>query len=169
MVGRAPQGTLKPAIFFDRDGTLNIDHHYTFKVADLELIQGAAEAVRSFQAAGYHTVIVTNQSGIARGYFSEIDLEQFNTALIEQLRAMGAEIDLVLHCPHHPDITGPCSCRKPKPGLIHEACKSLPIDLSRSLLIGDKPSDVQCATAAGIDGHLFVGNDLNEFCRSLDI
>ena len=105
-----------------------------------------------------YSSIITNQSGIARGLFG-------TDALCSFLSLEGASIDLILHCPHHPDFTGPCSCRKPRPGLIYTAVKQLPINLSKSLLIGDRSSDIACAHAAGIDGHLFSGDNLYDFCK----
>ena len=157
----------RPAVFFDRDGTLNLDCKYPHKIEDLFLIPGAAKAVRRFQKAGYYTVIITNQSGIARGYFNAADLLNFNAELVKLLAAKGAGIDLILHCPHHPDITGPCACRKPGKGLIKQACAKLPIDLSRSIVIGDRSTDTECAEAVGIPGYLFKGGDLDEFCRGI--
>lgn len=155
----------KPAVFLDRDGTLNEDRDYSHRIEDMVLISGAARAVRRFQEDGFWTVIVTNQSGIARGYFDEAALALFNAELLRQLAEGGATIDLILHCPHHPDITGPCACRKPGAGMVKVACAQLPIDLKRSLLIGDRLSDMGCAEAAGIAGYLFPGGDLDEFCR----
>ena len=155
----------KPAVFLDRDGTLNEDRDYSHRIQDMVLIPGAARAVRRFQEDGFWTVIVTNQSGIARGYFDEAALALFNAELLRQLAEGGATIDLILHCPHHPDITGPCACRKPGAGMVKVACAQLPIDLKRSLLIGDRLSDMGCAEAAGIAGYLFPGGDLDEFCR----
>lgn len=155
---------LRPAVFFDRDGTLNEDRNYPHKIEDMFLIPGAAKAVRRFGDLGYFTVIITNQSGIARGFFDVTALNRFNTELCRALFIEGANIDLILHCPHHPDFTGPCSCRKPQPGLIYMAAKHLPIDLHNSLLIGDRSTDVSCAAAAGIDGHLFADGNLHDFC-----
>ena len=159
------QNLLRPTVFFDRDGTLNKDIHYPHKIEDLLLISGAAKTVRRFCNLGYLTVIITNQSGIARGLFDTDALNTFNKALCTALSIEGARIDLILHCPHHPDFSGLCSCRKPGTELIHTAVKCLPIDLSKSLLIGDRPSDIACAAAAGIDGHLFLGDNLYDFCK----
>ena len=159
----------RPAVFFDRDGTLNEDRGYPHKKEDLALIPGAAKAVHRFNAKGYLIIIITNQSGIARGYFDTDDFKNFNAALRRALLLEGAQIDLILHCPHHPKFSGPCSCRKPQPGMIHTATKHLQIDLDTSFLIGDQTSDLACATAAGIQGHLFEGGDLHEFCNDQDL
>jgi D-glycero-D-manno-heptose 1,7-bisphosphate phosphatase len=155
----------RPAVFFDRDGTLNEDTHYPHKIEDMFLIPGAAKTVRRFCELGYLTVIITNQSGIARGLFNIDALKRFNEALCLDLAKEGGSIDLILHCPHHPDFTGLCSCRKPRPDMIYTAAKCLPIDLSKSLLIGDRTLDIECANAAGIDGHLFLGENLYIFCK----
>ena len=159
----------RPAVFFDRDGTLNEDQGYPHKEEDLALIPGAAKAVRRFNAKGYLISVITNQSGIARGYFSADHFNHFNAALRRALLLEGAQIDLILHCPHHPKFSGPCSCRKPQPGMIHTATERLPIDLGASFLIGDQTSDLACATAAGIHGHLSEGGDLHEFCNDQDL
>lgn len=157
----------RPAVFFDRDGTLNVDKHFVWRPEDLELVPGAAQAVRRFNDAGFWVVIVTNQSGIARGHFTEDALHAFNRALVSRLAAAGATVDLIEYCPHHPDITEPCTCRKPAPGMIHQATERLPIDLGRSLLIGDQPRDCEAARNAGIPGHLFPGGDLSAFCEKV--
>lgn len=155
---------LRPAVFLDRDGTLNVDCQYPHRIEDMALISGAAKAVKAFNDADYWTVIITNQSGIARGYFDTAAFERFNQALCVALAEQGAHIDLILHCPHHPDFTGPCPCRKPSPHLINLATERLSVDLPHSLMIGDRSSDVACAVAVGIDGHLFTGGDLHDFC-----
>jgi len=159
----------RPAVFFDRDGTLNEDRGYPHKTEDLVLIPGAAKAVHNFNERGYFTIIVTNQSGIARSYFGKEDLKRFNAALRHDLLLERAKIDLILYCPHHPDFSGPCACRKPQPGMIHAATRLLPINLNTSLLIGDQPSDLLCATAAGIKGYLFKGGNLYDFCTQQNL
>ena len=155
----------RPTVFFDRDGTLNEDTHYPHKTEDLYLIPGAAKAVRRFCSEGYLIVVITNQSGIARGFFDISSLNLFNKALSDALLIECARVDLILYCPHHPDITGPCLSRKPLPGLIYEATERLHIDLSKSFFIGDRSSDVACANSAGIEGYLFQGDNLYDFCE----
>ena len=157
----------RPAVFFDRDGTLNEDRHFPHLLEDLAVIPGAPQAVQRCRAAGFHTVIVTNQSGIARGHFDTAAFERFNAALLAALAQSGATIDLTLHCPHHPDFTGACKCRKPAAGMIHNACTMLRIDLSASFLIGDRLVDMQCAEAAGIEGYRFTEGNLDDFVADI--
>ena len=155
----APEGTeriLKPksvknkAVFFDRDGTLNIDKNYLYKVEDLEFIEGMPEFIARWRCWGYKVIVVTNQSGIARGYYSAQDMQRLHAFMNELLGKRHAHIDAFYHCPHHPDITGPCRCRKPNPGLIEKAVFDFNLDPSQCLLFGDKVSDILAGQACGI-------------------
>lgn len=142
---------MKPAIFFDRDGVLIEDSHYVGSVAEVRLIPGAAEAVRRAQAAGFATVVVTNQSGVARGMFTEDVVRQVHSH-IEIVT--GVVFDRWEHCPHHTDGTVAefivaCDCRKPKPGMLLRAADALGLDLARSWMIGDRASDLEAGFAAG--------------------
>ena len=150
----------RPAAFLDRDGVLNVDHGYTFKPGDLELIPTAAAAVRLLNEAGYFVIVVTNQSGVARGYYTEADVNTFNAHICEVLQAQGARIDAFYYCPHHPEGTVKalairCECRKPAPGMLEQAARDWPIDRGRSFLIGDKDHDLAAAKAFGIRGVKF--------------
>jgi D-glycero-D-manno-heptose 1,7-bisphosphate phosphatase len=138
------------AIFLDRDGTINIEKNYLYKIEDWEWIPGAIEAICSFRGAGYAVVIVTNQAGIARGFYSEEDLLRLNKFISEQLAAYGTRIDAFYHCPHHPEFTGECECRKPKAGMLLRAAEELNLDLTQSWMIGDQITDIQAAEAAGV-------------------
>lgn len=148
----------RPAIFLDRDGVLNVDKGYAFKPEDLQLTSGTAAAVAELKRRGYCLIVVSNQSGVARGKFGEQDVTRFNAALDKALRrAGGFGIDAFYYCPHLVDGTveayaKDCDCRKPKPGMIQKAARELRIDLSRSFMVGDKPDDIDCAEAAGIRG-----------------
>jgi len=160
--------TLRPAAFLDRDGVINVDHGYTYKPEDLAFIEGAPNAIRRLNEAGYLVVVVTNQSGVARGYYGEVDVERFHAHMQAELAKSGAKIDAFYSCPYHPEgvvaayrLDHPD--RKPKPGMILRALRDLPIDAGRSFLIGDLPTDVQAATAANIAGHRFPGGDLDDF------
>jgi D-glycero-D-manno-heptose 1,7-bisphosphate phosphatase len=158
----------KPVVFLDRDGVLNKDAGYTHRVEDLELVQGAAEAVGAINAAGCYAIVVSNQAGIARGYYPESAARAFNRALRERMMDLGARLDAVYFCPHHPQgtvagLATVCECRKPKPGLLVAAAKDWPIDTSRSFLVGDMASDVEAARAFGIPGHRFEGGNLAAF------
>lgn len=158
----------RPAVFFDRDGVLNVDKDFVYKIADLEWIEGAIDAVHWCNTHGYFVFVVTNQSGIARGYYSETDMRAFHQHMQDCLAAHGAHIDAFAHCPHHPQGTVPkytqdCKCRKPKPGLISQILDQWPVDSAHSLLIGDKARDLEAAQSAGIRAALFTGGNLCQF------
>jgi D-glycero-D-manno-heptose 1,7-bisphosphate phosphatase len=160
--------TLRPCAFFDRDGVLNVDHGYTHKPDDLVFIEGAPEAVRALNEAGYLVIVVTNQAGVARGYYTEEDVAIFHAAMSAELANHGARIDAYYHCPYHAEGEVERYCvanhpdRKPNPGMIERACKDWPVDRARSFLIGDRQSDMEAAAAAGIPGWLYQGGDLRE-------
>jgi D-glycero-D-manno-heptose 1,7-bisphosphate phosphatase len=150
----------RAAAFLDRDGVLNVDHGYTYRPDDLELIPTAAAAVRLLNDAGYDVIVVSNQSGVARGFFDEAAVERFNEHLQATLSAQGARLDAIYYCPHHPEgkvkaLSIACDCRKPKPGLLEQAARERPIDRARSFLIGDKDDDIAAARAFGIRGVKF--------------
>ncbi|WP_029214959.1 D-glycero-beta-D-manno-heptose 1,7-bisphosphate 7-phosphatase [Kallotenue papyrolyticum] len=137
------------AVFLDRDGTINVEVNYLHRCEDLVLIPGAAEAIRRFNRAGWLVVVVTNQAGIARGFYDEAAMHALHAHLRERLAAAGARIDAFYFCPHHPDFTGPCVCRKPADGMLRQAARDHAIDLARSWLIGDSWSDLVAGHAAG--------------------
>jgi D-glycero-D-manno-heptose 1,7-bisphosphate phosphatase len=136
----------RPAVFLDRDGTLMEDTGYPSRPEDVRVYPGAAEALLRFQQAGFALVIVTNQSGIGRGYFSVEDYERVHAELLRQLHP--ARIDAAYFAPEAPGE--PSHRRKPEPGMVFEAARDLGLDLSRSFLVGDKPDDIGCAVAAGV-------------------
>ncbi|MEW6049653.1 MAG: HAD-IIIA family hydrolase [Candidatus Zixiibacteriota bacterium] len=143
-----------PALFVDRDGTLTVEKHFISDPAQLELIPGAANALAVMKQRGYHLVAVSNQSGVARGYFSEADVRAVNLRLEELLQAEGVALDGIYYCPHHPRGTVPeyarfCYCRKPNPGMAEQAARELGIDLRRSLVIGDKLDDLHLGDIVG--------------------
>lgn len=137
----------KPAIFLDRDGTLIEERHYLSEPSQIALFPGAVEALGQLARAGYALVIVTNQSGIGRGLFTEDQLRDVHRHLTETLAVSGIRLDGIYHCPHAP--ADPCDCRKPEPGLVHRACADLDLDPARSFLIGDKPADVALGVRVG--------------------
>jgi D-glycero-D-manno-heptose 1,7-bisphosphate phosphatase len=150
----------KPVAFLDRDGVLNVDHGYVHRPERLEWVTGAPEAVRLLNDAGIAVIVVTNQSGVARGYFGEADVQRFHAHIQEQLRARGAHVDAFYYCPHHPQGTVAefaiaCDCRKPKSGMLERAARDFAIDRRRSFLIGDKDDDVAAAQAFGVRGIKF--------------
>lgn len=159
---------MKPAVFFDRDGVLNVDHGYTYRKEDFDWMSGAIEAIKWFNNQGYWVFVVTNQSGIARGYYTDQDVVVLHAYMQEELQKCGAHIDQFYYCPHHvggkvPEYTRECQCRKPKAGMLLQAMQEWSVDLNKSLMIGDKQSDIEAAQAAGIQGYLFNHENLYEF------
>lgn len=140
------------AVFLDRDGTINEESGYLSSPENLSLIKGAAEAVKKLNNIGIKVIVISNQSGVGRGYFSEKDLARVNKRLIDLLSSYGARIDAIYYCPHHPDDN--CECRKPKPGLLKKAALEHSVDLTRSYVVGDKKTDVELAGNAGSKGIL---------------
>jgi D-glycero-D-manno-heptose 1,7-bisphosphate phosphatase len=142
-----------PAVFLDRDGTLNREVHYLGDPDQLELLPGAAEGLRRLRAAGFRLVVITNQAGVARGYFSEKDVQRVHARLQALLRARGAEVDAFYYCPHHPEGQGAyrraCPGRKPGTALYERAARELGLDLARSFVVGDKDTDLQPGIALG--------------------
>lgn len=162
----------RPAIFFDRDGVLNEDNGYVFEISRLKWIDGAREAVKVANDAGYFVFVVTNQSGVARGFYEETHVEALHRWMEGDLAKIGAHIDAFEYCPYHPDAVidryrQASPRRKPAPGMINDLLGRFPVDVSRSILIGDKATDLEAAEAAGIRGYLFPGPDLVHFLRSV--
>ncbi|OGG67156.1 hypothetical protein A3C21_04310 [Candidatus Kaiserbacteria bacterium RIFCSPHIGHO2_02_FULL_59_21] len=156
------------AIFLDRDGVLNEEIGYASDPKDLRLITGATAAIRVFNERSIPVVVVSNQSGIARGYHTETDTKRFNAALSKALQKEGAYVDGWYYCPHHPDGKGEyakvCDCRKPMPGLLRRAADEMSLDLSRSVVIGDKASDIAAGIAVGCQTVLVLtGHGANEW------
>ncbi len=160
------------AAFLDRDGVINVDRGYVSKWEDFYFLPGAIEGMQLLQSAGYKLVVITNQSGIARGYYTEADYQELTQMYTSYLLQQGVILSGIYHCPHHPDyptINHPkrCKCRKPQPGLILYAQRMHKIDLLRSVLFGDRISDIEAARAAGISSSYLVSGNLNNFNNSL--
>jgi len=150
---------LKPAVFLDRDGTLNVDAGYLDRKERLILFPWSFEAVRLLRRAGYAVVVVTNQSGVARGMIEESFVEEVRRIIQSQLSAVGEELDGHYYCPHEPSASievfrVDCDCRKPKPGMVTRAARDLGLDVERSVVVGDKWSDIRLAKQTGARGVL---------------
>ena len=144
------------AVFLDRDGVINVDHGYVSTWERFEFLPGVPDALRALQDAGYLLIVVSNQSGIGRGYYCEADVESLNQAVAQHLGStVGVTLSEFYHCPHHPteaegEFRRQCDCRKPAPGMIRQAVRDHGIDLKTSLLVGDKDSDIEAGRAAGV-------------------
>ena len=153
--------TGRPAAFLDRDGVLNADHGYVSRAADFHWLPDAITALARLQQAGFLLVVVTNQSGIARGYYSQQDFDALTAHMLAQLAAHGVAAPAVYACPHHPQalLAGyrrDCNCRKPRPGMLLQAAADLQINLAASCLMGDKASDIAAGRAAGVGCCLLI-------------
>jgi len=144
---------MRRAVFLDRDGTINLEKEYLYRIEDFEFVDGAEEAIRLLNEAGYFVVVVTNQSGVARGYYTEEDVEILHRDISARLAAKGAHVDAWYYCPHHPAGKGsyalPCRCRKPQPGMLLAAADRYGINLDDSTMIGDKRIDIEAGLSAG--------------------
>ncbi len=162
------------AIFLDRDGVINYDHGYVYKISDFIFIPDVFEACKQFTDSGYQLIIITNQSGIARGYYSEHDFHLLNQWMLQQFKLNAVNITAVYYCPHHPvDGSGKykieCNCRKPKPGMILQAVQEYQINLSQSILIGDNLRDIKAGKAAGVAKNFLVESGKIEISNSSTI
>ena len=155
---------LRRAAFIDRDGVINIDHGYVFRSEEFEFVPGLLSGCAQLHHRGFALVVVTNQSGIGRGLYTEDDYRRLTAWMTDQFAAAGAPLAGVYHCPHHPQALLPefrldCPCRKPAPGLLLAAARELSLDLARSVLFGDKASDIEAALAAGVPHRVLLGTD----------
>lgn len=150
-----------PALFLDRDGVINVDHGYVFKIDDFEFMPGVLDLARRAVGAGRRLVVATNQSGVARGYYSEDDVRRLHRHMAAQFAAAAAPLTDILHCPYHDkgDVAAyarPSYWRKPNPGMLLEAARRHDLDLGRSIMIGDQPTDMAAARAAGVPRRILV-------------
>ncbi|TDP88450.1 rfaE bifunctional protein nucleotidyltransferase chain/domain [Aquabacterium commune] len=154
----------RKAAFLDRDGVINLDRAYVHQWDEFEFVPGAVDAMRRLREAGYVLIVVTNQSGLARGMYTEDQFQVLTTHMRTALKEAGAEVEAVYHCPHHPKGTVPelavdCDCRKPEPGMILRAAREHGLSLADSFMVGDKPSDIEAARAAGVGRAYIVRSD----------
>ncbi|KHL26490.1 hypothetical protein PK98_08755 [Croceibacterium mercuriale] len=159
----------RSALFLDRDGVINADHGYVFRIADFEPLPGVFAALRLAAARGYALIVITNQSGIGRGYFSQADYDMLEAHMRRLFADEGIAFTGIYHCPHRPDAG--CDCRKPRPGMFLRAACEHGIDLGRSVMVGDKPSDAEAARAAGVGTIALVTPDrgLREIVAALPV
>ncbi|RRS31261.1 MAG: hypothetical protein P794_04225 [Epsilonproteobacteria bacterium (ex Lamellibrachia satsuma)] len=143
-------------LFIDRDGIINIDHGYTYKIGSFEFMPGIFDLLSLFQSKGYQIFIITNQSGIGRGYYTLDDFEKLTDWMIKELKQKGIFIEKVFYCPHSPEEK--CSCRKPNIGMVEQALEEFDIDLKHSWMIGDKQSDIDLAHHAHIANCIAIGD-----------
>jgi D-glycero-D-manno-heptose 1,7-bisphosphate phosphatase len=169
-LGRGP--SRRPAVFLDRDGTLNHDIGYVHRIADFRWIAGAVSAIRRLNESGYYVFIVTNQSGVAQGIYDETAIHDLHRWMGEELRAAGARVDDIRYCPHHPQASiaayrVACSCRKPAAGMLLDLMSVWPVIREASIMIGDKESDAAAGRAAGIDSAIVPAGSLEHFVGQL--
>lgn len=166
---------MRRAVFLDRDGVLNKDPpHYAHRLDQLELLPRSGTAVKILNEYGYLVIIISNQSGVARGYYTENEVSIFNNALLMKIQEFGGEVDAIYYCPHHPDakiekyrLT--CNCRKPNPGMLLQAAKEHNIDLQKSYVVGDKCSDIEAGKNAGCQTILVLtGHGTDESLKMKD-
>jgi D-glycero-D-manno-heptose 1,7-bisphosphate phosphatase len=161
--------------FLDRDGVINKEVNYLYKVEDFEYTENCIEGLKKIKALGYEIIIVTNQAGIARGYYTEDDYQKLTAWYVADLKNQGIDILDVFHCPHHPDgkierYTKSCECRKPNSGMFDDAMQKYNINLDESIMVGDKVSDLKAANKIGIQqlylvetGHQIMENSYTEY------
>jgi D-glycero-D-manno-heptose 1,7-bisphosphate phosphatase len=160
----------RPALFLDRDGVINVDKNYVSRIADFEWIEGAAETIAAFNARGWWVFVVTNQSGVAFGYYTEEEMQALHDWMNAELEKRGARIDRIYHCPYHAEgsvvrYRRDSYDRKPRPGMLIQAMTDFPVIRESSFLIGDKEADLEAAKAAGVAGFLFTGGNLATFAE----
>ncbi len=150
---------MNKALFLDRDGVINIEKDYLYKIEEFEFIDGIFELCKHYQDLGYIIIIVTNQSGIARKYYSEVDFNNLTSWMVSEFLKNNIEIKKVYFCPHHPDITGRCECRKPHPKMLLDASNEFDIDMKNSIIIGDKERDIEAGINAGLKESYLLNED----------
>ena len=148
------------ALFLDRDGVVNVEKNYLHKMEEFELVEGIVEVCRAYQEQGYLIIVVTNQSGISRGYYTQEDFAILSEWMVEYFKVLGVTITHIYHCPHHESIDGVCECRKPEPGMFLEAQKEYDLDMPHSVMIGDNERDIEAALRAGVGTNILLSGDV---------
>jgi len=147
---------MQKVLFLDRDGVINVEKDYLYKIEDFEFIDGIIDLCKYYESNGFIILVVTNQSGIARNYYTQADFSLLTYWMIGEFASFGVNISQVYHCPHYPSISGECNCRKPKSGMLLEAAKHFDIDFKNSIIIGDKERDIEAGLNVGItESYLF--------------
>jgi D-glycero-D-manno-heptose 1,7-bisphosphate phosphatase len=160
------------ALFLDRDGVVNVDHGHVGSRDRFEWIPGALGTIRHATASGWHVFIVTNQSGVARGFYDEAAVNDLLNWIADEARRHGGTIDDARYCPFHPGAVVPAyraisDWRKPGPGMLRDLIRAWELDPARCVMIGDQPTDIEAAAAAGVEGHLFRGGNLLSFAQPI--
>lgn len=150
---------MQKALFLDRDGVINVEKNYLYKIEDFEFIDGIFELCRYYQKKGYKIFVVTNQSGIARGYYDEDDFTTLTLWMVDEFKKHGIDIQKVYFCPHHPSISQKCSCRKPDSAMLLQASDEFDIDLKNSIIVGDKESDIEAGLKAELSTSYLFNKD----------
>jgi D-glycero-D-manno-heptose 1,7-bisphosphate phosphatase len=153
---------LRKALFLDRDGVVNVEKNYLHKIEDFELMDGIIDICRAYQEQEYLIIIVTNQSGISRGFYTEDDFARLSGWMIDHFKSLGISIAHIYHCPHHEKIDGACECRKPEPGMFLQAQKEYGIDMKHSVMIGDNERDIEAAISAGVETNILLSSSAKE-------
>lgn len=150
---------MNKALFLDRDGVVNVEKNYLHKIEDFELMEGIIDVCRAYQDQGYLIIIVTNQSGISRGYYTEEDFALLSRWMCDHFKEFGITITRIYHCPHHESIDGVCECRKPEHGMFLEARKEYDLDMEHSVMIGDNERDIEASLKAGVGMNILLSTE----------
>ena len=150
---------MRKALFLDRDGVVNVEKNYLHKIEDFELMDGIIDVCQMYQEQGYLIIIVTNQSGISRGYYTEKDFARLGQWMGAYFKEFGITITHIYHCPHHESIDGVCECRKPEPGMFIRAHKEYDIQMSESVMIGDNERDIEASLKAGVGRNILLSKE----------
>jgi D-glycero-D-manno-heptose 1,7-bisphosphate phosphatase len=164
---------MNKALFLDRDGVINVNHGYVYKSSDFDFIDGAVELVKRANEQGYKVIVVTNQSGIGRGMYTELDFKVLSEWMVAEFKAKNACIDDILFCPHHPQAKIEqyrmvCTCRKPQAGMLVNAALNHNVSLSNSIMVGDKTTDVEAAINAGLGEVVWFNTDFSDTTKLAD-